>query len=401
VKNHLIHIILFCFLCTNLRGQEISKTDIINDVENYKDGILAKHINPFINISKEDFLKSIEDLKKSSDTINTYQLLAGLIKINASLKDEHTEIDFHQKKFYPILFYFFEEGLIVTKALKEDAEILGTKLFSINDTPIEKITDELKKLTGVSTSTGIKNKIIPMLTDPVILRGLNIISTDEIKYTFLKNESEKITKIYTPADYQKIDVTGLRPKEIPLSASQKEMYWFTYIPESKILFIQYNHCMEDPKKSFKDFHDAVNNSIQESKPEKVIVDLRYNGGGNSNIFRPLINTLSKIPELKGKKIYTLIGRKTYSSAVMNAWQMKSIAHSIMVGEETGGKLNHTGEVKTFTLPKTNFTVYYSSKEWNYDKSQPGGIMPDKEIKYSLKDFLEGIDPGIEYVLNDK
>ncbi len=387
------------FITLNIYSQEIKKADLIDDIDVYTAKISKLHINPFSSISNTEFLIKAGELKKSADTLDVKQLITGLIKLNASLKDEHTEIDFLQNNYYPLLFYWFEEGIIVLKALTEDSILTGTRLISINDTPVETITGKLKELTGVSTPTGIKNKIMNMLTDPLIMHGLNLTSSDdEIKYTFLKNDTMKITKNYFPSQKQKSDFTGLKQKEIPLSASAKEMYWFKYIPDSKMLFIQYNRCMEDPKKSFKGFHDAINNSIQENKPEKIVVDLRYNGGGNSNIFRPLIYTLSNIPELQGKKIYTIIGRRTYSSAVMNAWQMKSIAHSIMIGEETGGKLNHTGEVKTFILPKTKIVVYYSSKEWNYDKTQPGGIVPDKEIKYSLQDFIDGIDPALEYVI---
>ena len=48
-------------------------------------------------------------------------------------------------------------------------------------------------------------------------------------------------------------------------------------------YIQYNQCQEAEDLPMKDFTEYVEEQIQNKGYQKVIIDLRYNSGGNSNI----------------------------------------------------------------------------------------------------------------------
>ena len=57
---------------------------------------------------------------------------------------------------------------------------------------------------------------------------------------------------------------------------------------NKAILISYNTCSEDPSYPIKEFTEEIKKTLKEVKPEKIIVDLRYNGGGNSALFEPII-----------------------------------------------------------------------------------------------------------------
>lgn len=126
-------------------------------------------------------------------------------------------------------------------------------------------------------------------------------------------------------------------------------------------YIQYNSCQEAPDLPMKEFISFVSEVIKENYYKKVIIDLRYNSGGNSSIFEPMISELSKLQKKKDFTVYTIIGRNTFSSAIINAIQIDDKLNNVFVGTPTGGNVNGYGEIKSFNLKNTPITVLYSTK----------------------------------------
>jgi C-terminal processing protease CtpA/Prc len=129
--------------------------------------------------------------------------------------------------------------------------------------------------------------------------------------------------------------------------------------------------------------------------------LRNNSGGNSAILNPFLEKLKKNYLNKKGSLYVLIGKNTFSSALMNAVDLKRNYKSILVGQTTSGNVNHYGETRGFRLPNSKIIVGYSTKYWEIWKGYNGALRPDIEIKYSLKNFKNNIDEAIEYVTNRK
>ena len=137
-------------------------------------------------------------------------------------------------------------------------------------------------------------------------------------------------------------------------------------------------------------------SLSRKKYSTIIVDLRYNGGGNSAVLNPVIKVLKKEKCSK----YALIGENTFSSAILNAVSLKDDAGFILVGTPTGGSINHYGELKSFTLPETGWKVYYSSKFFKLSRKYNGSIIPDVYIGKDAYSYFSGIYKEVEYCLGN-
>ena len=166
---------------------------------------------------------------------------------------------------------------------------------------------------------------------------------------------------------------------------------------NKAILISYNTCSEDPSYPIKEFTEEIKKTLKEVKPEKIIVDLRYNGGGNSALFEPIIKVLKK--QKCGK--YCLIGENTFSSAILNAVSLKDDAGFRLVGSPTGGSINHYGELRSFTLPDSGWEVYYSTKYFRMSRKYDGPIRPDIIIERTIEDYVSGHDAGMAYCLSEK
>jgi hypothetical protein len=176
-------------------------------------------------------------------------------------------------------------------------------------------------------------------------------------------------------------------------------YWFEIMEDSKTLFFKYNSCREMKGEPFGVFVREMFEASDAAGVERIVVDLRHNGGGNSGIFKPFLDELGKRPGLMQKgRIFVLVGRRTFSSAILNALDMKKETPAVFAGEPTGGKPNHFGEVRTFQLPNSKLAVTYSVKSFKVVEDDPDSLYPEILVEPTLRDYLEKADPVLEAVL---
>ena len=134
-----------------------------------------------------------------------------------------------------------------------------------------------------------------------------------------------------------------------------------------------------------------------------MIDLRFNGGGDSSVIDPLQDALAARTKSIGR-LYVLIGPWTFSSAMMNAHNLQQGINSYgrhnnlkatLVGEPTGDGLNTYGDIKQFELPNSKIAVYYTTKFFGDQKAAP--ITPEPEISAprTLADDLAGRDAALE------
>jgi C-terminal processing protease CtpA/Prc len=140
--------------------------------------------------------------------------------------------------------------------------------------------------------------------------------------------------------------------------------------------------------------------VEGAAVECLIIDLRNNLGGNSTLLEPFIAKLEKCEKInKVGALYVIIGRDTFSSALLNAYAIKNKTRAVLVGEPSGGKPNCYGEVESFKLDNSKVKICYSSKYYKLIKSDSVlSLFPDVEKLVTFKDYIEKRDPCLEYIL---
>ena len=130
--------------------------------------------------------------------------------------------------------------------------------------------------------------------------------------------------------------------------------------------------------------------------DRVVIDLRANGGGNSQVIQPLLDGLRSRRSLSGKgKLHALVGPGTFSSGLLAAIKLRSDLNAFIIGEPPGEKLNSYGEVRQLSLPNSHLAVRYSTKYFRLVKDDEAGFEPDLVVRPSIADWLAGRDPVLE------
>lgn len=103
-------------------------------------------------------------------------------------------------------------------------------------------------------------------------------------------------------------------------------------------------------------------------------------------------------------IYVLINGNSFSASSIISTNLKATKRAIFVGEETGGHYNGTvaGMYKHVQLPTSKVALNFGLIQIQspYKTTENGyGIKPDVEIIPTKFDRLNGVDPELEWVLN--
>lgn len=70
-------------------------------------------------------------------------------------------------------------------------------------------------------------------------------------------------------------------------------YWYAYDEAGKIIYFNFVRCIDDENHPFPQFNTELFSKIDSLRPNKIIVDLRFNSGGNSGVLAPFIDSIKK------------------------------------------------------------------------------------------------------------
>lgn len=385
-------LLLFCF--AEAKSQNLTPQQLTDDLEFLKHELPKKHKNLFAKISETTFNNKIAEIIQKIELLNNESFEIELYKLIKKIDDEHTRIEPIYKTVYPLSFDFFEEGIFVTSTDTTHSYLLYKKLDGIENSTIKEITENFEKIIKTDNQSYFDVYFQHFVNNPRILKGLDITQSDSIVNFILDNEKYQFLPVINE-NFTSKPISNL------LKYSNNDNYWYKLINNSKILYFNYQVCSEQDGKPFEPFANELFSVIQNKKPQKIIIDLRNNSGGNSAILDPFLKKLSKSYLNKNGSLYVLIGKNTFSSALMNAVDLKRNYKSILVGQPTSGNVNHYGETRGFRLPNSKIIVGYSTKYWEIWKGYNGALRPDIEIKYSINNYKKNIDEAIEYVTNLK
>jgi hypothetical protein len=419
-----IIVIVVLFITSITYSQKLETQDWITDLNFLKTELAKKHKNLFFKISEQDFNKEIDNIIAQLDNDTDVETAIKLTQLIAKIGDTHTNLSIShltkKRKRLPLGFMWFKDGLYISGTSKENYELLDKKLLSINGYKTETIIDSLKTIFVAENIGVINENTSRLLGSNTLLKYFGFSKSKDSIYklelsdkngnisTYQLSETENSRRNRRDKVYLKVNTE--RP--FYMNGSRKP-FKEKYYENERIYFIQYNKCisretiekygnkeMAYKQPSFKEFENKVLKTIKENKIDKLIFDMRFNKGGSSYLAENLIEQIAKNKKLNKKgKLFVVVGNKTFSSAIINTINFKENTKAIIIGEKTGGKPNHYGNIKRFTLPYSKIKVVYSQNFYKLIESNENTITPEIIIERTYNDFKNGIDPIFEWVKN--
>jgi hypothetical protein len=352
------------------------------------------------------FRPAVTELKDNVSALSDAEIVLRLMELIAGAHVAHNTVqtprNFGFERHLPISFGWFSDGMAVIGATPLYSEAVGLEVKSIgSETPAQLI-----KAVGQFLSHENPARLFVIAPEFLelqpVLSHLGVIDPDGSVRLTLGSAVRKSIVLKLSFTTSNEARTGLwKALNIP-----RPLFWMQpgkkylsrYLDDSRTVYIQYNECAEESGESFSSFTRDVMREIDTHTVERVLIDLRWNGGGDSRVISPLKKALASRSEVAGH-VYVAIGQNTFSSAIQNAIELRREVGAILVGESTGGSPNGYGEVKTITLPNSKLVVRYTSRYYaSLDGKDVLSLSPDIPAPLTLHDVVLSRDPALTAIL---
>lgn len=304
---------------------------------------------------------------------------------------------------YPLRLKRFEDGIYVVEAKGDALPLLGLRLTRIGGKKVEDILREFVKAQASGNRAWPANWTATGLTVPGFLIGLDIAANDlaaPVRFEAAGKAGRRVSADLAASAGGQEGLTALERKESPLETLGDATNFAAEIPGANALALVIGAMEDSDAKSFEAFTAEAAAALAVTKAERLIIDLRDNGGGNNMLAEPLRRTIVKSRFNKTGGIYVLTAPQTFSAAMNFATRLERETDALFVGEPTGGSPNHFGDAKFAHAPVSNLPYIISTLRWQdstpFDKRE--WILPDLPAPPVFADYIAGKDGALQAAL---
>ena len=344
------------------------------------------------------------------DTLPRARAIMEVARLVAALNDGHTQVglwwdDSIGFRRYPFRAFLFDDGVYITRAQRAAQPLLGKRLVRIGSLPIDTVIRRLRPFLHGDSEMNRRDILETRLLLHEVLAEVG--ATSGAGATFVVADAQRRLDsltlrpgVGTPSESFASAVDTMVPPPLYLQ-HRAATYWVSPVAGTRTVFAQVNAMQSDSAFSFAQFCDSVFRMIGNTHADRLVLDLRFNNGGDNSLDDEFVNRLIRAVSIdQAGHFYVIMGRKTFSAAVNLTAELERHTAAILVGEPTAAPANHYGETERFVMPHSGITVLYSTLYWQSGDPRDAreSIVPAIATPFRFGDFRENRDPALEAIL---
>lgn len=408
------------------------------DVDQLVTALREIHPEPFAQISEAEFDARVGQLRKELPGLSDHQIVLRMAALVAAVRDGHTrltlpvagaksgprmghspdpepnvDIAFHR---LPVTFDLFDDGLYVVQAVPEYRQLIGARVDSIGTLETAAALARMRAITFVDNEQTFellapeRLSLVEALIDLGVAPpgdgvGLDVILDDGTEQSIrLQSFAEDVPNWIGPTLPASDLPVWLRGDGKLSRWSYETPYRSEYLSEADTMYLQINEITNDGTVALAEFMGSALDLAATNQADRLVIDLRKNHGGSGSWNRAILLALvrSDYADELGR-LYVLIGRRTFSAAIMLVGLLERWTDAIFVGEPTGSPLNQFGDPEKFQLDHSGLTVRVSTilwHSWLAADNRPA-FPPHIGVDFGGADFFGGRDPVLEAALEHR
>lgn len=415
----------------------ISSEKYKNQVRCIRDFMIDNHVY-YEAQNIDEITNSYNKLLNDSQNKTVLDLNLELMKVISKYKQGHVSLNTVHNVRPSVVIQEINGKYYIIASVNQYKNLIGAEAISINNIKIKDVLDRLEDY-AIGENESFRNCTKnSLLNYHEILKKENVMT--ETKNIYELKTGGKIIKLDIPFEkskdfiVSKLKINGRKTdlikvnqknekneeyitiKPLTLSVDKNKLHYIETKGDNLIL--RYNSCTENDNYKIEKFTKDVCNKLDSNKFSNIIIDLRYNSGGNSlyiyNIFSKMMAYQGANPKTK---IKVLISDGTYSAAGDCALLFVKNFHNVeVIGTDSGFPvLTSAGDVEyaytrdTYTGINYCTTVFrqhyedvdsYLFNYMNFDFDR-NTMTPDFHAEKSYADYMIGNDPAMNYALRDE
>jgi tetratricopeptide (TPR) repeat protein len=374
------------------------------------------HKNLFHSLRREEFEAAVQGLSARVPTLSRNQIIVELARIMAKVGDGHSYIPLIASpvsfRRYPIKLYEFPDGVYVVAADPKYKAVVGGRVVELGKTPFDRAYRAISEIVARDNAMQVKEVAPNYASIAEVLDGLGLADdVENLTLTVIK-DGKRVkarlspgapgkTRFYpwgTEAGWEDARAAGV-PTPLWLQAPE-DAYWFKYLPEEKILYVQFNEVSNKADETLEAFFKRAMAFAEANPVERFVLDIRLNGGGNNYLNRPIIHGFIRSDKFNQPgRLFTIVGRQTFSAAMNFTNAMKLNTKTLFVGEPTGARPNMYGDNVPLILPNSRIAIRLSTLWWQDmdPRDDREHQAPDLAADLTIADYRAGRDPALEVI----
>ncbi|MEO6225158.1 MAG: hypothetical protein ABIO80_04845 [Sphingomicrobium sp.] len=329
--------------------------------------------------------RSIAQLRSDLPRLSDDAIRVRISRIATLTHNAHTRLYYLRNRTevqrMPIRGWWFGNEFRVVRAAPDYAQYLGCRIDRIGSLPAAAAKARVDGLfSGSPTWRTYMSGY--SLTSPEVLRGTRIVGTaGPVRYAFsdcaaatanaaiaplpLVKSSKALESwwdlapTYAGAPDNWKQLLGETKAPVPSYLSHPDRnYWFDDKGADGIFYIQYNRAADAADEDLATFAARAGKALSAAQPRAVVVDVRFNTGGNGSLTPKLIDAVKQAPA--SVPVYVLTGRATFSAGIVAAALLRQARTVKIVGEPVGDSLEFWSEGGNVILPYSGLYVHFAN-----------------------------------------
>ena len=247
----------------------------------------------------------------------------------------------------PLRLWLFPDGLHVVDALPPYEDLIGARLDTIANHPVDDVLAALDPLIPRDNDATVRLLTPRYVLMPEVLHGLGLV--DDVGPMALgivdpAGNAQDVTVTPIPmADYN----AWAGPYGLHLPADPDVLYlsrmdeplWWSRLDDGTTLFVQYNRVDILDGAFLRELMDEA----AEPDVRRVVVDIRHNFGGEVQALSPILTAIATPPNAASGRLFLVTGRNTFSAASMFAGDAAGPDGRDDRGRADGWRPQHVGQ----------------------------------------------------------
>jgi len=388
------------------------------DVRTLGSELPRRHKNAFARLSRTTWDSAVRRLDERVPQLRRHEVMVEIMRLVALVRDGHTGLnpDFEDRLGFhrlPLRLYDFADGLFIVSADSAHRDLAGARVVRIGRATATAALDSASRLVSHEGANWVRFRAPSLLTISEVLAALHL-SDDPMRASFTveQNGRERTVVLeasrpaagagHGPAPNDFVDMRSVTPGDDPLWLQQpSRVYWFRVLPD-RTLYINHRAVQFiDAGVTNEAFFRRAFAAGDSAGVERVVLDIRVNGGGNNFLNRFLVKEIIRRPNLdRPDRFLVLIGRGVFSAAQNLVNELDFYTNGTFVGEPTGNAPNQYGDARALELPNSKIRVFVSSLLWQSHSAmdERTWFTPDVFVEATSADYRAKRDPVLETAL---
>lgn len=328
----------------------------------------------------------LAELRAKAGTLTNEQLFLGISQVVAAADNAHSRTSWGSaetapKTVWPLrLAWFDAEGFVVLRALPPQADLAGAVVTAIEGRPVAEVVDALE----VYFSGPEPRRMIFMpglMGEGGMLHAAGLTaSPDKVRLT-LKGRDGRVferevvyeapmpgapawwpSRWWSPepiAGDARPWASAIDAADLPLYLQDADRFHRVVpLPDLDALYVEFKTNEAD--RGARGFASASEREIKARKPKNLILDFRFNKGGDLNLNAEFMEKVATMVPADGK-VYVIVGRYTFSAGIVPVAIAKKAGGDkvVLVGEEVSDRLRFWSEGDTACTPNSKICARYT------------------------------------------